>query len=161
MKDLAHLAQLDRTHVLISARLGVSLDLRGGVLMKLRFWGGRVALAFLHPGADVQLAASLRDFTAGREIDGADRAAQMFDSDAPTIEPGDWNRVTNDDGVIQVGALEMRNALGVELSLGSGRALAMLMAPSVAARLAAALRAAGVPDDPNKPRRSPGPAGHA
>jgi hypothetical protein len=60
----------------------------------------------------------------------------------PAIGHADWNAITSDNHVVQLGTLAMPTTLDIELLLGSGVKLRLLVFAGAASRLEAALASA-------------------
>ena len=135
-------ADLGVTRSVISARIEVIPELSGGLLIKLRLCSRGSMLVVVYPDQDIELVNVLRRFCRGSSLSKDDRRAAEFDHSAPTIGHADWDAITTDNHVVQVGTLALPTILGFELTFADGRRLPFLLTVGAASRLEAALGAA-------------------
>jgi hypothetical protein len=139
---LRYLAELGVTHSVISAQIKVNPDISGGVLIKLRLRDRHLALVVVNPDEDIELMGALRQFVRCSSLSRDDHPAAEFDRCLPVIGHADWDAITSDNHVVQLGTLAMPTTLDIELLLGSGVKLRLLVSAGAASRLEAALAAA-------------------
>ena len=135
-------ADLGVMHSVISARIEVIPELSGGLLIKLLLLNRAPILAVVNPDQDIELMNALRRFLRGWSLPKDDRQAAEFDRCIPTIGPADWDAITINNHVVQIGVLAPPTPLGIELTFTSGRKLPLLLPAGPASRLEAALGAA-------------------
>jgi hypothetical protein len=135
-------ADLGVAHSVISARIEVIPELSGGLLIKLRMYSRALMLVVVNPDQDIELMSVLRRFVRGWSLAKDDRGAAEFDRCVPTIGYADWDAITINNHVVQVGIRALATTLDIELAFAGGRRLPLLLTAGAASRLEVALGAA-------------------